>query len=131
VSCSFQLEEEGFDHQIPPPDSVPPPEGLRSELDEARDFAHRIPEPFRAGLLCDRPIEIRQVDPINPFAPEVREPVKLIWLKAAGELPADPVMHRHLLAYASDFQLLGTSLNPHGTTFWDPRLQVASLDHAL
>jgi acyl-CoA thioesterase-2 len=40
-------------------------------------------------------------------------------------------MHCCLLAYASDFQLLGTCLQPHGKTFMSKGLKVASLDHAL
>jgi len=131
LSCSFQIEEEGFDHQAPPPEGVPPPEGLRSELEWVRELADRIPEPLRTKLLCDKPIEIRNVDPMNPFAPQKREPVRYAWLKAAGALPDDPVVHRYLLAYASDFGLVGTSMFPHGVTFFDPRMQVASLDHAL
>ena len=52
-------------------------------------------------------------------------------MKAAGELPDDDAVHCCLLAYASDFHLVGTALYPHGRTFWDRRMQVASLDHAL
>jgi acyl-CoA thioesterase-2 len=36
-----------------------------------------------------------------------------------------------MLAYASDFGLVGTSLYPHGHTFWESSMQVASLDHAM
>ena len=36
-----------------------------------------------------------------------------------------------MLAYASDYGLLGTALQPHGLTVRSPGLQVASLDHAL
>jgi acyl-CoA thioesterase-2 len=131
LSCSFQIAEEGFEHQSPAPTGVPPPDDLRSELEMARELAERIPEPLRTKLLCDKPIEIRPVDPMNPFAPEVRPPKRQSWLRAAGELPDDPTLHRCLLAYASDFGLVGTSLYPHGTTFWNPRMQVASLDHAM
>ena len=36
-----------------------------------------------------------------------------------------------MLAYASDFELLGTGMLPHGIKFQDPGVQAASLDHAL
>ena len=36
-----------------------------------------------------------------------------------------------MLAYASDYGLLGTSLQPHGRTYRRPDIQVASLDHSL
>jgi len=74
---------------------------------------------------------MRVVDPIDPFAPRQREPAKHVWLRAVDELPDDPALHRYLLAYASDFHLVGTCLFPHARTFWDPSMQVASLDHAI
>ncbi|MNP56709.1 Acyl-CoA thioesterase 2 [compost metagenome] len=42
-----------------------------------------------------------------------------------------PALHKYLLAYASDFGLLVTSMQPHGKTVWNKDMQVASLDHAL
>jgi len=131
VAASFQVAEEGFVHQFPAPETVPPPEEVEPELHWVQRYRDRIPERLRAKLLCDKPIEMRVVDPINPFAPEAREPHKYVWLRAADTLPDDPAVHRYLLAYASDFHLVGTSLFPHGRTFWDPAMQVASLDHAL
>jgi acyl-CoA thioesterase-2 len=35
------------------------------------------------------------------------------------------------MAYASDFNLLTTSLLPHAKTVWQKDMQVASLDHSL
>jgi acyl-CoA thioesterase-2 len=40
-------------------------------------------------------------------------------------------MHAAVLAYASDLTLLSVSVVPHGTFIGDPRLQPASLDHAM
>ena len=97
----------------------------------ARAVADRIPKTIRDKILCPKPIEIRPVDPINPFAPEKRPPVRYSWLKAIDNLPDDPMVHRYLLAYASDFGLLGTALYPHGHSYWEPAMQVASLDHAI
>ena len=36
-----------------------------------------------------------------------------------------------MLAYASDFTLLDTALIAHGRFVFDPRLMLASLDHAI
>ena len=52
-------------------------------------------------------------------------------MRAAGPLPDDPSIHKYLLAYASDFGFVGTSLLPHALTFSDPRMQIASIDHAM
>jgi len=130
VMTSFQEPEQGYEHQDEMPD-VPGPEGVKTQLERVREYADKIPEPFRTKMLCDKPIEIRSVDPVDPFAPVPREPRKDYWLRAAGELPDDPAVHQYLLAYASDFGLVGTALYPHARTYWDPSMQVASIDHAM
>ena len=111
VSISFQVKEEGVEHQSPMP-TVPGPDGLESELDRARKVAEKIPEKMRYKATCERPIEIRVVNPINYFAPKKREPTNYHWMKTISKLPDDPIIHQCLLAYASDFGLMGTSLNP-------------------
>lgn len=129
-SVSFQVDEEGFEHQLDMPDA-PDPETLKSEQEYGEQLAPHVPEHLRDTLTRERPIEIRPVDPINPFKPEARPPHKQSWFKTQGHLPDDPVLHRCLLTYASDFSFLGTSLNPHGVTFMSKGMQVASLDHAI
>src|SRR5690606_41057010 len=80
-------------------------------------IADHVPEKMRVMLVRDRPIEIRPVNPVNPCKPEKRPPHRQNWFRTAGPLPDDPVLHRCLLTYASDFSFLGTSLNPHGRSF--------------
>ena len=130
MAASFQIAESGFDHQDRAP-RVEGPEGLASEIELAMKVAKRIPASIRDKILCKKPIEIRPVDPINPFAPEKRVPRKYIWFKAIDTLPDDPMVHQYLLAYASDFNLVDTALYPHGHSYWEREMQVASLDHAL
>lgn len=129
-SMSFQGDEQGFDHQLEMP-AAHEPEGLMSESDYVEKLLPKIPEAMRAKLARDRPVEIRPIDPVNPLKPEPKPPTKQSWLRVQGDLPDDPILHRCLLAYASDFSFLGTSLNPHGVTFMSPNMQVASLDHAM
>jgi acyl-CoA thioesterase-2 len=130
MSASFQVDEPGFDHQDGAP-SVPGPEGILSELESARRIEAQIPEAIRDKILCRRPIEVRSINPMNPFAPEKREPVRNAWFKTIDRMPDDPRVHQYLLAYASDYALVTTSLYPHGHSFWQPEMQVASLDHAM
>lgn len=130
LAASFHVSEAGYEHQSPMP-QVPGPEGIRTELERVRAMADRLPERLRDLWTRERPVEIRVVDPPRYPDPEPREPVRHAWLKASGTLPDNPVLHRCLLAYASDFQLLGTCLQPHGKTFMSKGLKVASLDHAL
>ena len=129
-SASFQYDEGGFEHQTTMPDVVGP-ENLPSELDMMRLRAHLIPESMREKLLCAKPIEFRPVVGEDPFNPKVTDPIKYVWFRADGTLPDTPALHKYLLAYASDFGLLTTSLLPHGKGVWQKDMQVASLDHAL
>lgn len=128
--CSFHVAEDGIGHGAPMPE-VPPPEALPRELDLVRAMAGRIPEPLRDVYTQDRPIDFRPVDPVNPFAPDRREPLKHVWFRAEGAMPDDPILHQAVLAYASDYGLLGTALLPHGLSFLMRQVQAASLDHAV
>ena len=130
MMASFQLGEEGFTHGDGMP-QVPPPEDLVDEHTDWTRNLERIPEPLRERLTAERPLEFRQVEPLDPFHPEVRAPQRAVWFRARGKLPDDPQVHRYLLAYASDYSLLGVALQPHGVSFVTRRLQLASIDHAL
>ncbi len=130
LEASFQLSEEGFDHQTEMP-AVPGPDGIMSESERLESIKHLIPVNIREKLIRERPIEFRHVNPVNPFAPEKMEPLRYIWFKTIHKMPDDLSIHKYLLAYASDYGLVGTALYPHGHTFWEPELQVASLDHAM
>ena len=129
-SASFQYDEGGFEHQTAMPDVVGP-ENLPSELDMIRQSAHLIPESMREKLLCAKPIEVRPVVSEDPFNPAVSDPIKYVWFRADGTVPDNLALHKYLLAYASDFGLLTTSMLPHGKGVWQKDMQVASLDHAL
>ncbi len=130
LEASFHINETGFEHQTEMP-HVPGPEGLISELERAKRIKDKIPEAIREKILCGKPIEFRAVNPVDPFAPEKMKPVKYMWFKAAGRMPDDISVNKYILAYASDFGLVGTALYPHGHTYWEPSMQVASLDHAM
>ncbi|QFU00558.1 Acyl-CoA thioesterase 2 [Halomonas sp. THAF5a] len=113
-SASFQGAEESIAHQTTAPD-VPAPEALQQ--DEARLV--RLP---------GHPIEFLRIDEAAEPGQAAR---KRLWFRLVGELPDDQALQRSLLSYSSDFNLLTTALVPHGIAFRDPRLQIASLDHAL
>ncbi|CAM3703198.1 Acyl-CoA thioesterase 2 [Pseudomonas reidholzensis] len=129
-SASFQYDEEGFEHQAQMPDVVGP-ENLPSEVELASAMAEHLPERIRDKVLCAKPIEIRPVTERDPFNPKPGDPVKYTWFRADGSLPDTPALHKWLLAYASDFGLLTTSLLPHGKSVWQKDMQIASLDHSL
>ncbi len=128
--CSFQQPEEGFEHQAPMPE-VKGPDGSPSQVELARLFRDYFPEKVRDIYTADKPIEMRVIDPVNIFAPTKKDPVKFLWLKADGTLPEDTDLHAKLLAYASDFNLLPTSLHPHARSYGQKGMQMASLDHSV
>lgn len=130
LTASFQKTEPGFEHQASMPD-VKGPDGLISELELARQYKDSIPAPIRDKFISDKPLEFRPVELINPLKPEKSEPYRHIWLKANGEVAAGSKAHQYLLAYASDFNFLVTSLQPHARSFIEPSMQVATLDHSM
>lgn len=131
MAASFQIAETGFDHQDMMPENIPGPEGLMSEVEMARQVKDKIPASIRNQILCTKPIEIRPVNPMNPFAPKKESPDRYVWFKTIHKMPDDLSVHKYMLAYASDFGLVSTSLRPHGKTYWDPNIQIASLDHGM
>jgi len=130
MSASFQVDEEGLEHQDSMPD-VPGPDDLPSQTEIARDVADEIPDQLRDRFTAESPIEIRPVDPYNHLDPEAREPYGAAWYRAIDTLPDVRSVHRFLLAYASDFNFLDTSMYPHAVSWMNPRMQVASLDHSM
>jgi acyl-CoA thioesterase II len=130
MSVSFQASEPGLEHQIDAPD-VPAPESLPSEEDFRRKYADRVPPEYREHFLRKRPIELRAIDRGDIFRGEKRPPHQAVWVRATGALPPDVALQQCVLAYASDMTLLDTSLLPHGISWFDRRIQLASLDHAM
>jgi acyl-CoA thioesterase II len=134
--ASFQRPEPGLEHQVSMP-KVPPPDALEYAhvlrqrwLDEAEARAP-VHERIRTAMSRELAIEFKPVQPWNPLQPEKRDPVQHIWLRAAGALPDDPLLHTCVLAYATDFNLLSTALFPHGKSWFANGMIVASIDHAL
>lgn len=121
LSSSFQIAEAGFEHQVKMPD-VPPPESLPALISS---------EPAGMMVTRDLAIELRPIDPVDPYKPEKSTPNQYVWFRAAGQVPDNQALQKCLLAYASDFGLLGTCLRPHGATYYQPDMVTASLDHAM
>ncbi|ATM84926.1 acyl-CoA thioesterase II [Yersinia massiliensis] len=130
MTASFQSQEDGFEHQNTMP-NVPQPDGLMSETDIARQFAHLIPEKVREKFIGNQPIEMRPVKFHNPLQGSVEEPNRYVWFRANGEMPDDFRVHQYLLGYASDFNFLPTALQPHGIGFLEPGVQIATIDHSM
>lgn len=130
MACSFQTPDDGLAHQDAMPD-VPAPDSLPSERELRRAMAADVPEQHHRVLLRPRPIDIRPVTLRNWVKPEPMPPVQHVWFRVAAPIADDPALHRAVLAYASDMNLLGTAMLPHGVGWMTPGMQSASLDHSL
>lgn len=129
IAISFQLKQEGFDHQIEMPD-IPGPGKLHSDQDLLEKYADQLPEAYRR-FLQPRPIEFRPVDPSNFLGNQDQDPLRYVWFRAKGDVPTDTRIHQRLLAYASDYNLLTTALQPHQEEAIQHKVQLASIDHAM
>ncbi|TYC52609.1 acyl-CoA thioesterase II [Rhodobacterales bacterium] len=130
MSASFQVIEEGLEHQIEMPD-VPKPDELPSEQELKEKFLSMAPDNVKQYWQRERPIELRPVDLTHYFSDKALPPRQYLWVRATETLPDDERIHQCVLAYASDMALLDTSLFPHGTSVFSPSIQAASLDHAM
>ena len=130
LAASFQVPEEGIEHAASMPD-VPGPDGLQDVIQLAEGQLEKIPMMMRRFLTSERPFEFRPVEIPQLDKPTPRPPVKHVWIRAVDRLPDDPVLHQNLLAYVSDYELLGTATLPHGLSFSRGNVIMASLDHAL
>ncbi|WP_433181776.1 acyl-CoA thioesterase II [Actinoallomurus sp. CA-150999] len=129
LSASFQIVEDGPSHQAPMPE-VPEPESLPTFQERMERLFGKLDNEF----MRKRPIDLRHVTPLTWEAardPELIGPESLVWLRVAGELPDDPLLHVCLMTYASDMTLLDTVLLNHGLAWGDRRTMGASLDHAM
>jgi acyl-CoA thioesterase II len=129
LSSSFQVAETGFEHQAPMP-PAPPPESLPTFAERYADKLEAWGEAFSRP----RPIDTRYVDDDDAGSTAVLpgdSGRRLVWLKADGQLPDDPLIHACVVTYASDMTLLDTTLVPHGTQAMEGRVMMASLDHAM
>jgi acyl-CoA thioesterase-2 len=130
LHASFQPTEVGPEHQTAMPDA-PPPETLASFEERVRAVKDQLPPDVVEWATRERPIETRAVHPSNPFQPVQRAPRQLVWMRAAGRLPDDLLIHQCVVAYASDMTLLDTATLPHAIAWNDSSYVMASLDHAM
>ena len=110
---------------------VPGPDDLKDLADLVGDMVERLPLKMRRFMTDKRPFEFRPVEPLTLASAEPRRAVKHVWIRAVDALPDELALHQNLLAYVSDFELLGTATLPHGMSFIEGKVMLASLDHGL
>jgi acyl-CoA thioesterase-2 len=126
MACSFQVLEDGYEHQSEMPKPPYSPEQVGKFIEE---WMKTAPEQATRWLR-DSPIDMRAIDPVDVMKPVAKPPHQMVWLRARADVGDDIAMNQALLAYSSDYSLLGTAMRPHGVS-WQSGVQTASLDHIL
>jgi acyl-CoA thioesterase II len=130
MSASFHAVEASYDRQCEMP-SVPDPDTLPTMaefIEEMKRNAPDRPRPFRAS---GTPFEFRPAELPSPLQEIPREPQLKVWFRTLGPIPDDPVLHRCVLAYASDFYMLSAASMDARLSVSRDRIQMASIDHAM
>jgi acyl-CoA thioesterase-2 len=130
MTASFHVPERGAEHQFPMP-MVPMPEDLPKVEIISADELNRVPAKRQRWLTNAGPFEFRHVHPRNEVNPTKQPPYQNVWFRLVDQVPDSDVLHRSLLAYASDFHLIGTTTFPHAISYLQPNVRMASLDHAI
>jgi len=130
MTVSFQVPEDGFDHQDAMPD-VPSPD---ESTDMAEMFRSRAPERGDDWVAEWAALELRLVGDSREggVLPHDERPAQSrLWIRVSGRLADDELTHKAAFTYASDMTLLGSTLVPHGVAVWSQKVQSASLDHTI
>lgn len=128
--ASFHVTEDGWDYQHEMP-KVKGPDGLPNVTQVRESIIDKVPEKFREEFLRPRPIEIREVNPRDMTDPKPQDDENHMWIRMEAAKGQGPQMQHCLLAYASDMNLLSSSLLPHGLSWIKGGVMMASLDHAM
>jgi acyl-CoA thioesterase-2 len=129
-AASFHEDEPGGEHQLSMPE-VPKPEDIEPSRAVPPDVLATLPTKVQRWVSRQGPFEFRHVYPRDELRPPKRPPYQQVWFRLSERVGDAPELHRALLAYASDFHLLGTATFPHGISYYQPNVQMASLDHGL
>jgi len=129
-TVSFHKPQKGVEHQsempqVPRPDELPPRKVFSPE-----ELA-KLPPKLQRWFGEKAPFEMRRVEQRDDLNPGKLPPKQHVWFRLVDRIGDSPALHRSMLAYASDFNLIGTAMLPHGISFLHRNVQVASLDHAM
>ena len=130
MTASFQVPEEGFEHQDAMPDVPSPGEAV----DMGEMFRKRSPDLADEWMREWAALELRYVGDSRPggsIPNDERPSQSRLWIRVNGKLADDPLLHRAAFTYASDMTLLGSTLVPHRMHVSHPKMQSASLDHTI
>lgn len=130
VTMSFHTGRPSFSRQDPMP-RVPDPEAL---VTRAKALAEAMGESTPKNARAPWPIDVRYIDHA-PWETGKHPAANRMWLRVAGTLPAEPLLHAAALAYASDLSMFEVIVQPHELAWADlidgRGAFGASLDHSV
>ncbi|MDY5585609.1 MAG: acyl-CoA thioesterase II [Arcanobacterium sp.] len=127
--ASFQIPQTGVDHQSIAPEVTPP-----EELNSSIDFFAGLDMPGIREISMFNAVDLRHVNGAIWIKPEKTKNTRTqIWFKFQSPLPEETpqVVHRALLAYATDQFMLEPVLRAHGLFWLQPKVNLATLDHSI
>lgn len=130
MSASFQLQQNGVDHQFAKPNFIPP-EKLLSDLEqlEVQNIDPKAYERFKK--IKPQVIEFRPVEKLT-LKDDIDAPAESnYWFRSKEATPFGLALQHQLLAYISDYGLLRTATLPHKKELSKSPTFYTSLDHAL
>ncbi len=131
MAASFQVREEGADHQITMP-NVLLPSMLASNTEQLEDIRESNPEYYkRLKLTLPELFEFRSVEKLTTKLMSNSDPYSNLWMCTKEKINLDLPMQQQILAYVSDYNLLFTASLPHREELRNKRSFFASLDHSI
>ncbi|MGV9865521.1 acyl-CoA thioesterase [Rhodococcus koreensis] len=134
LTASFHRDEAGPRHQVPTMRSLPTPDPAATVEETLSPADLDAALPWLAHLKNSLAVEFRFADEFPRFAVkrgETPPPRQRLWIRTPEPLGGDPLVHAAAFGYMSDMFLMASALPPHGLTFDDGRVILASLDHTV
>ena len=131
MAASFQLKQEGIDHQSEMP-NVPGPSNILTEVQQVDLLKEHYPDLFIKIMNRQQSaIEFRPIEFLNFEAEDAGKEDRHVWMKLINPPTLSLRTQHELLAYASDYDLLLSALYPHRKEVDINKMFLASIDHAM
>lgn len=131
MSASFQVQEEGVEHQIAMPNLITPKK-LMNSLDQIEELEGIDPYSYKfIKLTHPKVFEFKPVERLTSLLTKNGPPFNHMWMRAAEKVKADLPVQQQLLAYVSDYNILTTASLPHREQLRSEKVFYASIDHAI
>ena len=134
MMASYSKDHHSYIH-APSKPTVPHPENLSDDTQMLKDLMRAFPHSQGLKHFATRRIktntglDIRPIVPKNFLNNTEKTNIRRLWFRMRTNLAQE--LNAYLLAYASDFLLVGLSLQQHNTSILSPHVKFVSLDHAM